>query len=47
MQVLVQVKAFIPVGVQRPLRHCGGLGLLAVDGSHGKRIREACAMILH
>jgi hypothetical protein len=37
----VQVKALVPVGVQRLLYDGGGAGLLAVDGGHSKGVGEA------
>lgn len=38
----VQIKALIPVRVQRSFADAGGLGLLAIDGRDGKRIGKPC-----
>jgi len=41
---VVQVKAFVPVRVQRPLADRCRLGLLAIDGGDGERIGETCVV---
>lgn len=38
----IQIEALVPVRVQGSLGYGGGLGLLAIDGSHGKRVGETC-----
>jgi hypothetical protein len=39
--MVVQIKALVPVRVERLLAHRRGLGLLSVDGRYGKGIGEA------
>lgn len=39
----VQIKALIPVWVQRPFRHGRRLGLLAIDGCYGERVGKSYA----
>lgn len=36
----VQIKALVPIWVQRLLDHVGGTRLLAIDGGHGERVGE-------
>lgn len=39
--MVVQIKAFVPIRVERLLAHRRRLGLLSVDGRDGKGVGEA------